>query len=460
MNKFVRTPLLFLGAVEFVGLFTAFYVGSLLIFGGFPTEDDVNGSLFAKALTVDFVMLTAMIAMGLYQIHQRMRYKEVVVRLFVSMFLGCVALAVLFYLFPSLIVPPAHALLILVVAIPVLSIVRYNFGRHIDDNVFRYRTLIYGAGTRAESVDSLRRRADRRGFQIVGRIAAPGDTHVSTADTLEIDGQTVTDIALAKNVDEIVVAMDNRRGNLPVRDLLSCKLRGIDVIDIVEFLERESEKIRVDLLQPGWIIFSEGFQSGKLKRFTKRGLDVFVSALTLAITLPLMILVIVAIKIEDGWRQPVLYRQVRVGKFGRTFSLLKFRSMYVDAEPDGKAIWADTDDSRITRVGRFIRMSRFDELPQVFNILRGDMSLVGPRPERPQFVNELAAVIPYYNERHTIKPGLTGWAQLKYSYGASVEDSVQKLQYDLYYIKNQNVLLDLVILLQTVEVILWSKGAR
>jgi len=438
----------------------AFYVGCAVLYGRLPTNDDVGGSVLARAVIIATVILLAMIAMGLYQLHHRMTLKELLVRLAVSIALGVILLAVLYYLMPGLSIPSAQRLTNLTVSASLLTFIRVSFWHNIDDNIFRYRTLVYGAGQRAQCINSLRRRADRRGFRIVGTIAAPGDACGATEGMVEPNGRSIAQIASDRCADEIVVAMDNRRGNLPVKDLLDCKLRGTDVVDIVDFMERESEKIRIDLVQPGWLIFSEGFQSNRLKRFCKRAVDLVVSLIVLIVAFPLFILVAISIKIEGGFRQPVLYRQTRVGKFGKPFVLLKFRSMRVDAEPDGKAIWAAIGDSRVTRVGRTIRLTRLDELPQLINVIRGQMSLVGPRPERPQFVTELAEKIPYYNERHSTRPGLTGWAQLKYSYGASVEDAVEKLQYDLYYLKNQNLLFDLVILLQTAGVVLWSKGAR
>jgi sugar transferase (PEP-CTERM system associated) len=245
-----------------------------------------------------------------------------------------------------------------------------------------------------------------------------------------------------------------------VRELLDARLSGIDVVDLLEFLERETGKIRVDLVSPGWLIFSPGFRRSQFKEFAKRVMDAVVCGSLLVVSWPIMLLIGLAIKIEDGLSAPVIYKQFRVGQNSRNFNVLKFRSMREDAEKDGKAVWATENDSRVTRVGNFLRNSRLDELPQVFNVLAGQMSVVGPRPERPEFVSELQENIPYYAERHVVKPGVTGWAQLKYSYGASEEDAIEKLQYDLYYIKNQTLLLDFLIIVQTVEVVLWGKGAR
>ena len=306
----------------------------------------------------------------------------------------------------------------------------------------------------------MRRRADRRGFKIVGKVPAPGDTDVGGHTSLLPQERSLSDLALELGAEEIVIAMDDRRGNLPIRELLDCRLQGIEVIDLIEFLERETGKIRIDLVSPGWLIFSEGFRKTKFRQAVKRLMDVTVSAIALVFFLPMLIIVALLIKLEDGLRAPVLYRQLRVGHNGVPFNVLKFRSMVVDAEADGKAVWATENDNRVTRVGRVIRKLRLDELPQIFNVLPGQMSIVGPRPERPEFVDKLSESIPYYAERHTVKPGVTGWAQLRYSYGASEEDAAEKLKYDLYYVKNHTMLLDLLIILQTVEVMLWSKGAR
>ena len=274
------------------------------------------------------------------------------------------------------------------------------------------------------------------------------------------NGKSLTDLARERNADEIVIAMDERRGNLPVKELLDARLSGINVIDLLEFFERESGKIRIDLVHPGWLIFSPGFRVSRIRHYAQRSVDLAVSFALIAVSWPVMLLIALAIKCEEGPRAPVFYYQRRVGAFGKIFDVRKFRSMRVNAEADGKAVWASKDDGRVTRVGKVLRTLRLDELPQVFNVLRGEMSLVGPRPERPEFVERLKKDIPYYDERHAVKPGITGWAQLNYSYGASVEDAAEKLMYDLYYIKNQSLIVDLLIILQTVEVVIWGKGAR
>jgi len=266
--------------------------------------------------------------------------------------------------------------------------------------------------------------------------------------------------ASENEVDEIVVAMDDRRRGFPMHEFLECRLAGIEILELASFLERETGKVRLDILNPSWIIFGEGFRASFIQRALERAFDVAASLGLLLVSAPFMLAVILAIWFEDGPRAPVLYRQRRVGRYGAEFDVLKFRSMSVDAEQGGKAMWAVRGDPRVTRVGAVIRKMRLDELPQLVNVLRGDMSFVGPRPERPEFVHEFEERIPYYRERHTVKPGITGWAQLCYPYGSSERDAIEKLQYDLYYVKNRSVLFDLVILIQTVEVVLWGKGAR
>jgi len=456
----VRTPLLLMAGVELVILFSSVYVAGILVLGSIEECNRLLGPVAPKAALVTVVVLVSLVAMGLYQLHQRLYFSEAVVRVLVGLTLACLTLAILFYAYPPLMITREIAAVAIGYALVLLLIVRYFFVRTVDEHVFRRTSLVYGAGERAASISAIRRRADRRGFKVVARVPATGDTVVDESDIMQSDGKSIADIAMEKGAEEIVVAMDDRRGNLPVRELLDARLKGIDVIDLLEFLERETGKIRIDLVSPGWLIFSPGFRRTKIRQIAKRVLDVVASGVLLLLGWPVMLLAALAIKIEDGLSAPVFYRQLRVGQGNVPFNVLKFRSMRQNAEEDGKAVWASPNDSRVTKVGNFLRNVRIDELPQVFNVLAGQMSVVGPRPERPEFVQELQENIPYYSERHVVKPGVTGWAQLKYSYGASEEDAIEKLQYDLYYIKNQTLLLDIMIIIQTVEVVLWGKGAR
>jgi sugar transferase (PEP-CTERM system associated) len=335
------------------------------------------------------------------------------------------------------------------------------FSRVSDGQAFKKLVLVYGSGPRAASFQALRRASDRRGFTLLGYVCPPEDPCL-VPQTQVLDASAgLLGLCDQLTVDEIVIALEDRRLSLPVDELLTCRLAGIQVTDYVSFMERETGRIVLEALNPSWMIFGEGFRRGTLRTVMSRLLDILASLLILTLTLPLIGLVAAAIWLEDGRKGGgVLYRQVRIGQHGQPFTLYKFRSMRANAEVAGKAQWAQRNDPRVTHLGGFLRKARIDELPQLFNVLRGDMSLVGPRPERPQFVAQLTQSIPYYSHRHAVKPGIAGWAQLCYPYGASEADARQKLQYDLYYVKNNSFLLDLAILLQTAEVVLMGKGAR
>jgi sugar transferase (PEP-CTERM system associated) len=287
----------------------------------------------------------------------------------------------------------------------------------------------------------------------------PDEISVVDQSQIIIYDKPIIAIAEQHKIDEIVIAIDDRRLQLPLDELLDCKMSGLTIMNIVEFYEREQGIISLENVNSSWLIFCDGFAQGDFRSLEKRFFDLFASLILLAVAWPVMLLTALAIVLESRSKGPILYRQVRVGENNQDFEVLKFRSMKTDAEQNG-AQWAKKNDHRITRVGRIIRNCRVDELPQIFNVLRGDMSFVGPRPERPEFVQGFNERIPYYRERHRVKPGITGWAQLCYPYGADENDTIQKLQYDLYYVKNYSLFLDFSIMFNTVEVILWGKGAR
>ncbi len=323
----------------------------------------------------------------------------------------------------------------------------------------RTRILIFGAGPAAQTVGSTLKASDPNAH-VVGYIPGPNEKEpaVPRAELLPLEG-TLHETASKHAVDEIVVALTERRaGSMPLRQLLDCKLHGIKVYDLNTHFEKTLGQIRIDFVNASWLIFGDGFNQGAARTFIKRVFDIVCATLLIVLTLPLMLLATLAIKADS--RGPVLYRQERVGQNNRTFKVIKFRSMRTDAEKDGRPRWASSNDDRVTRVGHFIRRTRIDELPQLFNVLKGEMSLVGPRPERPYFVEQLTQEIPFFAVRHSVKPGVTGWAQVRYQYGATVEDSQEKLQYDLYYVKNHTLFLDLVVLFETVGVVLTGKGAR
>jgi sugar transferase (PEP-CTERM system associated) len=406
-------------------------------------------------------VMLALTAMGLYNSRQRARTLGLMLRAGVAHLLALLLIAIGAYFVPPLRPMPSHLLVWTSLSLLCIMIIRAFKGLLLDEDVYKRRVLVYGAGQRARSLMQLRRRADQRGFVVVGYMLAPGEQALVDIDkVLNADPGHLLRISKDLGVQEIVIAMDDRRCEFPLRELLDCRLSGIEVVDLISFLERETGRVHLDVLHPSWIIFAEGFRRDGVRQTTKRLFDIVASLALVLITWPVFLLTMLAIKIEEGVHAPVLYRQRRVGLDAHAFDVLKFRSMRVDAEGDGKARWAKGADDRATRVGRLIRKVRIDELPQIFNVLRGDMSFVGPRPERPEFVAQLAESIPYYDERHCAKPGITGWAQICYPYGSSEKDSLEKLQYDLYYVKNHSLLFDMMILLQTVEVVLLGKGGR
>jgi sugar transferase (PEP-CTERM system associated) len=397
----------------------------------------------------------------MYATHSRDGWSGHVVRALVAFVAGGLALMALQYLAPVDDIGRGVMALALVFGFAGVFVARLIALQVGQGELLRRQILVLGVGEKADLIHSrLRRGSDRRTFGIVGYVPVPGDAecvpaelHLSATDTLP----AMVDLL---GVDEIVVAPDSRRGTLPLDELMTCRLRGVHVNDLHTFLESQTGRAHINALSPSWIVFDSGFDRSVVRSASKRVFDIASSSLLLLLALPLMVLTAVLIKLESGWSGPIFYLQERVGEGGDTFDVIKFRSMRTDAERDGVARWATSNDDRVTRVGRVIRKLRIDELPQVLNVLRGEMSFVGPRPERPTFVEQLEREIPYYGLRHAVKPGITGWAQLRYAYGASVKDAEEKLKYDLYYVKNQSLMFDLLVLLQTVEVVLFGKGAR
>jgi sugar transferase (PEP-CTERM system associated) len=428
-------------------------------FGALWKWEALYGALWPRALLFTFIMVMSFLAFGLYSARQRAQFTGIVLRLAVALGTGLAATSALFYLVPYLWIGRGVVGLAAFGGLFGTIVSRLVFTRVVDEDLFKRRVLVYGAGESAAAIAELRRRADRRGFVIAGFVPAAGESRAVENGRILDSEDGLVRLCRRYDVVEVVVAMDDRRRGFPISELLQCRLAGIDVTELLTFLERETGRVRIDILNPTWMIFGEGFRRDPLRLLTARALDLLASAAVLVVGLPVMLVTAIAIKLEDGWRAPVFYRQRRVGLLGQQFQLLKFRSMRPDAEKDG-AQWASKADPRVTRVGAFIRKTRIDELPQLLNVLRGEMSFVGPRPERPEFVRSLAERIPYYVERHCVKPGITGWAQLCYQYGSSDQDALEKLQYDLYYIKNNTLLFDLAILLQTVEVVCMGKGAR
>jgi sugar transferase (PEP-CTERM system associated) len=369
-------------------------------------------------------------------------------------------MAIIFYAIPESTLGRGIMAMSLLFSFILTALARAVFFRMMGNEALKRRVIVLGSGSRAAGVESLLTKlGTRAGFHLVGFVQC-GDEHPGR-DKSKLLGDCTALHALVDRhrVDEIVVGVrDRRNGSFPASKLLECKLEGISIVDLPTFFERETGHVQLNSLSAGWMIFAEGFAKTGFDKALKRVFDILVSSIMLATTFPVMLVATLAIWLETG--RPILYRQKRVGESGYVFEILKFRSMRADAEKDGVARWANKNDDRATRVGRFLRVTRVDELPQLYNVLRGDMSFVGPRPERPPFVNELSQKVPFYASRHSVKPGITGWAQIRYPYGSSVDDAVQKLQFDLYYVKNHSLFLDLVILFQTAHVVLFGKGAR
>jgi sugar transferase (PEP-CTERM system associated) len=403
--------------------------------------------------------IVSLIAVGLYSTRQRTDLTGVAVRVVAGITAAIVLSALVFYFLPSISIGRRTLLMAAPIGAVASLALRVVFERLFEDELFKRRVLVYGAGRRASTLLALRRRSDTRGFRLVAFMAAEGDESSALDSRLVRRPPDLFRWSREQQIDEIVVAMDDRRRDFPMEELLECRLAGIDVLELATFLERETGKVRLDVSNPSWIVLGEGFRESPLLQAIERTFDIVVSIVLLLPALPLMLLTAIAICIEDGLSAPVFYRQSRVGRYNQPFQIRKFRSMCQNAEEEG-AVWALPRDPRITRVGAIIRKTRIDELPQLINVLRGDMSFVGPRPERPEFVDELAKSLPYYRSRHAVKPGITGWAQLCYPYGASDHDALEKLQYDLFYVKHRSLIFDLAIVLQTVEVVLWGKGAR
>lgn len=347
-----------------------------------------------------------------------------------------------------------------VLSLALLMAFRYVISRQFAES-FRHKVLVLGGGERAQIIwQRMRRESDKKGVDILGFVPVSGDKESDLGGKkidLDIDNELLNYVK-AHHVDEIVVACDERRGKLPVKSLFSCKIHGVEVMDVLNFIERETGQIAVNQMYPSWLVYSNGFsRPDSIRAISSNMLNISIAAAILFVTWPLILFVMLAIYLED--RGPILYRQTRVGYGGKPFEILKFRSMRVNSQANG-AQWAQKDDERATVIGRFIRRYHIDELPQIINILKGDMSFIGPRPEQPEFVDRLCQQLPYYSERHNVKPGLAGWAQLNYPYGASDKDALEKLKYDLYYIKHRNIWFDMSIFVRTVEVVFFAQGSR
>lgn len=457
-RHYISRAYLWLVFIEFIVFFAAMYFGSNVRFlaaESWYTEQDmlIASGVFSVVLTLTCSGL------GLYRRTLSWEDYNLLARTFVSFLLTLFVIVTIYYFLPNFLIGRSVLLYAIGFAFAGLMLTRFLFYRLVNIENLKKRVLIIGGGKKAHSLISLNESFIHKGFTIAGFIILP-DEESMIEDHLTIPlTNKLSDIVEQHRIDEIVIALDDKRRGMPVDDLLDCKMSGTSIMDTITFYEREKGIISLEDVYPSWLLFCDGFAQGGFRALEKRVFDIFSSLILLMVAWPFMLLTALAIWIESGFKDPVLYRQVRVGEGNKRFDVLKFRSMRTDAEKNG-AQWAQQKDNRITRVGGIIRKCRIDELPQIFNVLKGEMSFVGPRPERPEFVKGFDERIPYYRERHRVKPGITGWAQLCYPYGADELDTIQKLQYDLYYVKNYSMFLDLSIMLHTMEVVLWGKGAR
>ncbi len=457
----VPTEFVVLAVLEFIALMASLFIALEIRFVGSGWLQVSEDSFLLKAFLYAVVMQLSLIAFGVYQ-RQAGRFTDVLMlRIASGLLLGLIPLGVSYYFVPQFFLGRSVLALTVLTSFVLISVIRLFFRQVVKESNMWTRVLVLGAGNKAQHIIEAQDSGELKGINIIGFVYVNGDKQFEPIrDQIEL-AESLEKFVERHDIDEIVLAMDDRReAGLPARELLDCKMSGIDILDLLTFFERRTFKIRLDMMYPSWLYLSDGFHESTMRRIGKRIFDIAIVLLLLPVALPFMVLTALAIWVESGFRGSILYSQTRIKQDGRPFQIYKFRSMIEDAEKDGVARWAQKNDDRITRVGRIIRKIRFDELPQLFNVLKGDMSFVGPRPERPEFVAKLAEKIPYYEERHRVKPGLTGWAQIRYPYGDDEEDSLQKLQYDLYYVKNFNIFLDILILLQTAEVVLMSKGAQ
>jgi sugar transferase (PEP-CTERM system associated) len=459
-RHYIPYPTLAVSVVEIGFLFLSFYIYHTRT-AAIPAFEIYN---FYISIGFSLLLFTIMFSLGLYNRSIFTKHREMLIRIVLSFFLA-------FPVFVATISVVSHTAVHTTVSngsyLPgtlfglfAIAGTRFLVLPMINVGALKRRVLVLGVGDLARRIEQLVAVNANRGFLVVDYLRfgdeAPRISSSNLGERRLSDGPTIAQVADDNLVDEIVIAARDRRG-LPIDDLLDCKLKGINIVEYLSFWERETGSIDLEALQPSWLFFSDGFRMSWFPNFLKRLFDVTVSGVFVVLTLPVMAVTAIAIRFEGPG--PIFYVQERVGLNGRRFRLKKFRSMMVNAETDGPR-WAAANDQRITRIGALIRKTRIDEIPQIFNVLRGDMSFIGPRPERPFFVETLAKEIPYYNERHRVKPGISGWAQINFPYTASVEDAREKLTYDLYYVKNRSLFLDFVILLQTARVVLWPEGVR
>ena len=452
-----KTLLILMGGDVLIAILAHYFGFFLWLDSTLEGGEIARAGIFRILLFAVVLILTSYLS-NLYSREKPFRQGEGLVRICGSLLLAFLLLSALYVLVPAAAVEHSRLLL----ALGAFGLIQYiwhnRFALVLHIPGVEQKVLILGVGPAAKQLEKSLEESENN-FVLAGFIQPAGESAVLDPSARILGTMDMlVDTALREKVKKIIVSMSERRGVLPVRDILKCKLNGIAVVDGLSFYEEITGKLAIENINPSWFIFSDGFRLTPFMHLYKRAFDLFFAALGLLLTMPILPLLALAIRLESPG--PILFRQLRVGENEIPFLLYKFRSMRQDAESATGAVWAQVDDPRVTRLGNFLRKSRLDEIPQLFNVLKGEMSFVGPRPERPEFIEKLKERIPYYGSRHCVKPGVTGWAQVSYPYGASEADALEKLRYDLYYIKNYSLPLDFLIILETVKVVLCGKGGR
>jgi sugar transferase (PEP-CTERM system associated) len=453
-HKYVPLRAIAFGLGEGALIFAAVGAGYLL-FSDLGLQDP--GTL-ARALLVTVVFQLCLYYFDLYEFSTRQNLYDMAIRITQAWGVGCVAIAFFYVVMPASIISTKVFLAAFFLAYTGVLLWRAVYVLAIEHRVFTTRVLVLGSGGQSERLVRKMEELRDSGYEVVAQVGEGVEPKlVARGAEVFTDPAVLPEVVRRQRIEIVVVALDDRRGKMPIRELMECKLEGLSIVNGVAFFEGLTGTILVEKVNPSWIIFSDGFKRNRRIMLVKRSVDMVLSVVGLVLATPIGLVSALIIKLESPG--PVLYRQERVGEGGAPFEVIKFRSMRTDAERDGP-VWALPNDARVTRFGAFMRKTRIDELPQLWNVLRRDMSFVGPRPERPVFVQQLQEKIPYYSLRHSVRPGLTGWAQVRYPYGASEEDALRKLEYDLYYIKNTNLLMDIMIILETIRTVLLQRGSR
>ena len=459
-NKFytVRNLLFFLG--ETCLIFLGIWLVIFIIYSGELPQNSERMNLWGRILLITFLIQISLYYHDLYNFRNKQGMFELSIRIVSAIGVACIGLAALYYFFPYFILEQGVFFLAIFILILFLVSWRLVYQYSCLLKLWNEKVLLVGDGTLAGQIGNEIRDNMDSGYTISAVFSNPGNSNIAREFGAEKkdDYSELCNYCTHNRIRKIIVALDERRGKSPVQDLLNCKMTGVKVLEGVSFYESISGKVLASETPPSWLVFSDGFRRSKAVVAAKRSLDIIFASTGIILSLPLHVGVAVLVKLTSPG--PVFFLQKRVGQMEKVFRVIKYRTMYQDAENQSGAVWAEEDDPRVTPVGRFFRKFRVDELPQFWNVLKGEMSFIGPRPERPEFVEQLKKKIPYYGERHSVKPGITGWAQINYGYGASEEDALRKLEYDLFYIKNLSLIFDLYIVLKTVKIVLVGHGAR